>query len=149
MRMRQDGFTLMEVIAVLFVLAVIAGLASARFAAGRHSDMLQVTAYELASRCRAARATAIRGGSQETLLIDIASRSVTGGKGLRPLSIPATITIRTETSASEQRSQSVAGIRFLPNGSSSGGVLRLESGQRGYEIRVNWFTGRVTVERTS
>jgi general secretion pathway protein H len=145
-RARQDGFTLIEVIAVLLVLAIVAGLASARFLADRSGDVLQATAYEVASRCRHARAAAIRRGTPQVVRIDLASRQVAAGDDGATLSIPATITIDTDTSASEQYSPSIAGIRFFPTGASTGGKLRLQAGRRAYEIRVNWFTGRVSVE---
>jgi general secretion pathway protein H len=148
MRTHQEGFTLIEVLAVLMVLAILAGLATTRFITGRGSGLLQATAYELASRCRAARANAIRRGSPQVVLIDLAARRVAAGNNAPPLSIPAAVTIHTETSASERRSQSITGIRFFANGASTGGTLRLEAEKRAYEIRINWFTGRVTVERT-
>ncbi len=45
---------------------------------------------------------------------------------------------------SEKRSPSIAGIRFYPNGSSTGGTIDLKMEGRAYEIRVNWLTGRVS-----
>ena len=149
MRVHQDGFTLIEVLAVVMVLAIIAGLATARFIAGHGNDVLQATAYELASRCRTARANAIRRGSSQVVLIDLATRRVAADRETAPLAIPAVVTIHAETSASERRSEAITGIRFFPTGASTGGTLRLETGKHAYEIRVNWFTGRVTVERTS
>jgi general secretion pathway protein H len=144
---RQNGFTLMELLAVLVVLAVVMGAAATRIGFGRASDTLQSTAYEIAARCRAARTAAIRDGGDRTVEIDLANRRVhAGGKSV---SIPGTIAIRADISAAEQLSPSVAGIRFHANGSSSGGMLTLEAGSRAYAVRVNWFTGRVTVERTS
>lgn len=145
---RESGFTLVEIIAVVMVLAIMAGLVGARLGP-RSSDALQITAYEFASRCRAARAKAIRRGADQTVVIDLANRVVSAGEEGLELNIPATITILTDTSAAEQRSQAVAGIRFHPNGSSTGGVVRLEAGRKAYEIRVNWFTGRVSVEAAS
>ena len=149
MQARQNGFTLVEIIAILVVLAIVAGLASARLSVRHGGETLQATAHELASRCRAARAGAIRHGSEQTVFIDMANRLVTVGNDVPPLRISETISIFSETSATEQRSKGVAGIRFLPNGSSTGGTIRLVSGRQAYEVRVNWFTGRVIVERTS
>jgi general secretion pathway protein H len=149
MRTREHGFTLVELVAVLLVLAVVAGLGAARIGVGRDRDALQMTAYQIAARCRAARAAAIRLGSQELVLVDMANRMVSTAGARAPMHIPSSITVHSQTSADEQRSASVAGILFLPDGSSSGGSVRLEAGTRAFEIRINWFTGRVSVDRTS
>jgi general secretion pathway protein H len=37
-------------------------------------------------------------------------------------------------------------VRFHPDGASSGAVLRLSREKVGYEIRVNWYTGGVSIE---
>ncbi len=39
------------------------------------------------------------------------------------------------------------GIRFLPNGQSSGGAVTLSRGDLAYQVSVNWLTGGVTVAR--
>jgi general secretion pathway protein H len=149
MRARQEGFSLVEVIAVLMVLAILAGLVGVRLRPASGSNTLLATAHEFASRCRAARTSAIRRGADQIVVIDLAGRMVSTGQAQEPLAIPDSITILTDTSAAERRSPSVAGIRFHPNGSSTGGVVRLESGRKAYEVRVNWFTGRVSVEAAS
>jgi len=149
MRSRQDGFTLVEILAVLVVLAIVAGLASVRLGARHGGEVLKAAAYELASRCRAARVGAIRRGFDQTLVIDMANRLVTAGENVPPLRIAETISIFSETSATERRSRNVVGIRFLPNGASTGGKVRLVAGRQAYEVRVNWLTGRVVVERAS
>jgi general secretion pathway protein H len=149
MQARQDGFTLVEILAVLVVLAIAAGLVGARFAARHDSEVLQAAAYELASRCRAARSAAIRNGSDQAIVIDVANRLVTAGADVPPLRISEGIGIVSRTSAMERHSRGAVGIRFFANGASTGGTVRLESGRRSYEVRVNWLTGRVVVERTS
>jgi general secretion pathway protein H len=146
---RQDGFTLVEVLTVLVVLAIAAGLVVTRFAARHDTEVLQTAAYELASRCRAARSAAIRKGSEQTIVIDMANRLVTAGPNVPPLRISKGIDIVSETSATERHSRGAVGIRFFANGASTGGTVRLESGRHAYEVRVNWFTGRVVVERKS
>jgi general secretion pathway protein H len=144
---REAGFTLIELLAVLVVLAIAGGIVATQFGARHGGDVLQATAYELASRCRAARTAAIRQASDRTVVIDLADRTVTAGSRA-PLRIADTISVHAETSATEQRSPQVAGIRFFANGGSTGGNIRLETGRQAYEVRVNWLTGRVAVERT-
>jgi general secretion pathway protein H len=147
MRSRQDGFTLVELLAVLIVLAILTGLAATHFGARHGADVLQATAHELASRCRAARAAAIRGASDQTVVIDTEKRLVTVGAGVPLLKIADTISVHSETSVAERRGANVGGVRFFPNGGSTGGRIRLETGRQAYEVRINWLTGRVVVER--
>ena len=149
MRSRQAGFTLVELLAVLVLLAIAAGIAAAHLGSRHRGEALQTAAHELASRCRAARAAAIRQASERTVSIDIAGRLVTAGGGIPPLRIAETIAVSSETSAAEQRAGGIAGIRFFPNGASSGGKVRLQTGRQAYEVRVNWLTGRVVVERVT
>jgi general secretion pathway protein H len=147
MHARQAGFTLVEILAVLVVLALAAGLVSTQLGARHSGEVLQAAAHELASRCRAARAAAIRKAESRTVVIDMANRVVTAGTDTPSLRIADAIRIVSETSAAEQRGRKVAGIRFFPNGASTGGKVRLETGWQAYEVRVNWLTGRVVVER--
>jgi general secretion pathway protein H len=147
MRTREAGFTLVELLAVLVVLALVAGLVATQLGARHSGEVLQAAAHELASRCRTARAVAIRQAESRTVVIDIANRVVTAGAGTPPLRIADTISITSETSAAEQQGRTVGGIRFFPNGASNGGKVRLETGRQAYEVRVNWLTGRVDVER--
>jgi general secretion pathway protein H len=146
-RKRDQGFTLVELLAVLVVLAIAAGLVAAQFGSRRSADALQTAAHELASRLRAARTAAIRQASTRSVVIDVAGRRVTAGPDIAPLTIAETISIASQTSASERRGAASIGIRFFPNGASTGGKIRLETGRQAYEVRVNWLTGRVAVER--
>lgn len=143
----QHGFTLIELVAVLVVLALIVALVGPRV--GRRDDRagLLAVAMQFAAYGRAVRTSAIRRGHDQVLIVDLGRRTVVAD-GLVPLRIPPAIDIQAETSAIEQTNTERATIRFYPNGSSSGGAIRFKSGQQGYEIRVNWFTGRVSVEAT-
>lgn len=145
----QAGFTLVELLAVLVVLALVAGLAATQLGTRYGGAALEAAAHEIASRCRTVRAAAIRQAESRAVVIDIASRVVTGGTDMPSFKIPPTINITFEGSAGERQGQRIAGIRFFPNGASTGGKFRLETGRQAYEVRVNWLTGRVAVERVS
>jgi general secretion pathway protein H len=38
----------------------------------------------------------------------------------------------------------MAGVRFFPNGSSTGATIDLRTERQAYEVRINWLTGRVS-----
>jgi general secretion pathway protein H len=143
----QDGFTLIELLAVLVVLALVVGLTAAQLGTRQGGAALEAAAHEIASRCRAVRAAAIREGQSRSVVIDMASRVVTGGTDMPSFRVAQAISLTFEASASERRGQRIAGIRFFPNGASTGGKVRLEAERQAYEVRVNWLTGRVFVER--
>lgn len=143
----QQGFTLIEMLLVLVVLGLVAAMTTARFSARNAGDSLRTVTHEVASRYRAARTGAVRSGGDQVVLLDLDERIVIGGDR-PPLHIPAAYNIVAETSADERPSASVAAVRFLANGSSTGGVVRLALDREAYEIRINWFTGRVSVEAT-
>ena len=47
------------------------------------------------------------------------------------------------TAAADETSGALAAIRFLPDGSSTGGTVTLASGSRRASVGVDWLTGRV------
>jgi len=142
-----SGFTLVEVLAVLVVLALVVGLAATQLGTRHGGAALEAAAHEIASRCRAARAAAIRQAESRAVVIDMGTRVVTAGADVPPFRIAESIGVTSETSAAERQGGKVAGIRFFPNGASTGGKVRLETERQAYEVRVNWLTGRVVVER--
>jgi general secretion pathway protein H len=50
------------------------------------------------------------------------------------------------TARTELTGESVGGIRFYPDGGSTGGFVELETDNRIYKISVAWLTGETVVE---
>ena len=142
----QDGFTLLELLTVLVILGMSASVVA--FSVSRRSDRMTLSALatEIASRARATRSVAIETGRDSTLLVDVGRRNIVSAGGRSPLPIPADIDLNVVASSAEQRG-SVSAIRFFPDGASSGGTIQLRQAGSFYEIRINWFTGRVHVDR--
>ena len=59
------------------------------------------------------------------------------------MTLPDGIDITIETARQEQVSEGEAGIRFYPDGSSTGGNIQLSRGETVWRIDVNWLTGEV------
>ena len=130
---------------MVVVLALVTGAMVLRGRPGSGRLDLLATANEAAARFRHARTAAISGAVETTVLIDTDRRIVGAPKPLAPIEIAPDIDMLAVVSDAERRSPSIAGIRFFPNGSATGGTLRLQRGAQAFEVRVNWFTGRVSV----
>jgi hypothetical protein len=76
--------------------------------------------------------------------VDVAEGTIVSGASGSGIRIPAGIEIEFLQSSREMRG-AAGGIRFLPGGGSSGGVLSLHRGTAGYDISVNWLTGGVLI----
>lgn len=140
----EDGFTLVEVLAVMAVLGMMVVALAASYQ-GR-SSALEVKAATMltASRLRDLRSAAIASGKDRLATIDVDGRLLRFDDGRAPVSIDRGVGIAVTAADSERRSPLTAGIRFFPNGSSTGATIKLSSERQTYEIRVNWLTGRVS-----
>lgn len=142
----EAGFTLIEVIAVLVIAALLAGALAfvARPTGG--AAQLKALAGTIAAGLRHTRGRAIKRGRELVTRIDIGKPRIEWGTKRPALNIRRGIAIKV-TSAKSEGSGTLAGIRFFPNGSSTGGRVELSSRGVRYDVAVNWLTGRVTVEQ--
>jgi general secretion pathway protein H len=141
----EAGFTLLELLVVLFIMVLLVSQIPPLFTRGVAGVRLQGAVTDIADDLRMARATAIRTSHTADVTFDRSSRSyvVTGNKQVRKLADDVGVTITAVTWAIPGSTQ--AGIEFLPDGSSSGGELAVTQGSRIYRIVIDWLTGRVTI----
>jgi general secretion pathway protein H len=131
-----SGFTLLEILIVVAVLALVLTLILRRGPLTSPALSVRGTAGEVVQALRTARSEAIADGHPVVLLLDPARRAyVTTGSAPRVLHAPPPMMIMAPSN----------GIRFMPDGSSSGGDVAVEQGGHRAEITVNWLTGRVSV----
>jgi general secretion pathway protein H len=139
---RRAGFVLAEVLVALAVLALIAAIVLPRLASGTDSARLKVSAMQLAGILRNDRVAAMQTGAVVVTGVDLAGRSVASGATRAAMTLPADVTLNVTYAAVESN----PGVRFFPNGSSSGASLTLVAQSVAYDVRVDWFTGAVNVE---
>jgi general secretion pathway protein H len=139
----EDGFSLIEVVAVMLIIAMVAGLAVA-FTRGTGRAQLKAVALETASLFRRERLGAILTGRNRLVSLDGEHRLFVGDSG-DVVAIPRDVAVNL-TGIDERWSGRQAVVGFHPDGASSGAVLTLSRQGVEYEIRVNWFTGGVAVE---
>src|SRR4051812_50215025 len=83
MRQRPSGFTLLEMIVVMVVIAAASLLAVSAFGTGMQGMKLRAGARDVAAQMRFARAVAISSGQPQDVIIDPKSRQWQGAKGPR------------------------------------------------------------------
>lgn len=140
-----EGFTLLEVLIVLVIGSLLAGIMVTRFSEG---PVLRTAAREVATSLRQARVQAVLNQQSVVWKMDIQSRRywVEGTSADAAHTLHSDITAQVHTAASEVDSSSQGGIRFFPDGSATGGNVELVYQQQTYRINVAWVTGRVSVE---
>ena len=92
---------------------------------------------------RQTRNEAMTTNAAKVLVLNLDERFFTVGEGARPRQLPRDVGLSLVTAKRERVSQSVDGIRFFPDGSSTGGRITIESGSREVFVDVDWLTGRV------
>lgn len=140
----SEGFTLFEVLIIMVVLSMSVAAVSLLSRSPSHGAQVKSAALLAASRLRDLRAAAMSSGSDRLAMIDTEARVMHFSDGRAPLEFAKTIVVGVTGAESERRLPFAAGIRFFPNGSSTGATIDLRSERQAYEIRVNWLTGRVS-----
>ena len=142
------GFTLFEVLIVLVLIAVVAGLALSLAPAKPRSAEARYAVDEVANALRQARSRAILENRESVLRIDAGRRALRLDSGV-PRTIPGSADIAVYGARSEQVAHRILGIRFFPDGSSTGGQVTLRAGEAAYRVTVEWLTGRVETAEAS
>lgn len=140
----RAGFTLIELLAVMTVASLVMGAISVSFRAPSAGTQLKTLASVTASRLRDLRASAMAARAEQVAVIDTARRMIGFGDARAPLALQQGVAMSVTAADDEMTAPARASIRFYPNGSSSGATIVFRLGGQGYEVRVNWLTGRVS-----
>jgi general secretion pathway protein H len=141
---RKAGFTLIEIQAVMMIIALIAALVFTALPGTGHAQ-LKALALQTAALLRRERLGAILTGRSQLVSIDGELRAFVADGGER-VAIPRDVTVEI-LGVDEMWSGRQAVVRFLPDGASSGTVMKLSREGAAYEIRVNWYTGSVLIDQ--
>ena len=141
----EEGFTLLEMVCVVALVAMVAAVLLPFLPRNTSRTRLQAYALEAATLLKADREAAIRGGTDVATLVDASSRAIRSGVTAHAIYIPADVRFDALLPRTCRHRPAMSTISFFDDGMSCGGTITLTRLDSAYEIRVNWFTGRVEI----
>ncbi len=144
--MKANGFTLVELIVVLVIIALIMALVGTSISRSVSGAEMRNAARKLASALRYTRTHAILVKAEQVFLVNTENHSYTAPER-ETVKLPEGMNVLLTTARSELTSENVGGIRFYPDGGSTGGHVLLEANERIYRINVAWLTGEASIQR--
>ena len=141
----ERGFTMLEMVCVLAIVAILAGMLIPILPRGTSRIVLESYAIATAALLKADHDAAIRGSTQVATQIDAASRLVRSGATDRVVHIPDDVQFDALLAPYCSHYPTRSAIRFFSSGMSCGGAITLTRLGFVYQIHVNWLTGRVDI----
>jgi general secretion pathway protein H len=142
-RTSRRGFTLVEVLVTLAILALVAGLTAPSLVRGVETARFNAAVREVAAALRGTRVAAMSRQEEALFTIDVEMHELSAAGESRHLDVPAGTEITLLTADIERQSDSSGAIRFFPDGSATGGTVALAFRTRHATVEVDWLTGHV------
>jgi general secretion pathway protein H len=138
----EAGFTLVEMLVVLVILALVSTAAVPLLSRGSESLRLETASSELAAAFRVTRSAAIMRNMETVLMIDVDRRTFQSTiVPQRPFA--ADIEAKLTFASGIRSASSDGGFQFFPDGSSTGGDVTLSLRGKQAKLCVDWLTGEV------
>lgn len=141
----QKGFTLVEVLVVMVIMALVLGLVATSMSRSISGAEAREAGRKMVSALRYTRTQAILQKSEQVFTVNLESRSYMA-PGRAAVSLPEGVELTLITAASEQVEEDIGRIRFFPDGGSTGGRVDLNVNGREYIVNVAWLTGETSLE---
>lgn len=137
----EAGFTLLELLTVLSIVALVLALAFPRLGGTSARASLQGASLQLAAQLRACRAEALRTNRDVGMTIDISQHTYSSDVEIRAARLARTIEVSMTGAGVEWLGDQVGRIRFRPDGGAGAVTVFLRDGMLGATITVDWLTG--------
>jgi general secretion pathway protein H len=141
----EQGFTLLEMVCVLAIIALMAAVLLPVIPRETSRSRLQAYALQAAALLKTDRDAAIRHHVSVATLVDAGARAIRSGVSQATIRVPNDVRFDAVLPQTCQRQAALSTIRFFSDGTSCGGTIVLTRFDTGYEVRVNWLTGRVEI----
>jgi general secretion pathway protein H len=144
-KISERGFTLLEMVCVLALVAMMAAVLLPFVPRQTSRSRLQAYALQAATLLKADRNAAIRRGTDIATLVDAGRRVIRSGATRDTIRIPDDVEFKALLPRICGRHEAFSTISFFASGMSCGGAIALSRADAGYEIRINWLTGRIEI----
>ncbi len=141
---KQIGFTLIEVIVVMVMIAVLAGMVASGMTDSLRKSKIRAVSKNLVSAMRYTRGQAVVKHEQKTISFNVEDKTYQAPRK-KVVNIPDEIDINVYTADSEVQDETTGSIRFFSDGSSTGGWVKLTHKNKIWKINVNWLTGEISM----
>jgi general secretion pathway protein H len=138
---------MVELLVVLVIISLMMALVGTSISRNISGAEMRTAAGKVASGLRYTRTQAILTKSEQVFIVDTDALTYQAAER-KPEALPEGMKVQLNTARSELTSETAGGIRFYPDGGSTGGHVLLEANGRIYRVNVAWLTGEASVERT-
>ena len=136
---------MLEILIVLALMAMASAIVIPMLSGGVSNTDLRSAARQLASGLRLARSEAVAQRRETFLVLDVAGRRFKVDRDPEEHALPRGVELKLFTAQKDLVDEKIGSIRFYPDGGSNGGRITVGSGERKYEVVVDWLTGRVAI----
>lgn len=131
----------------MVIIALVMGLVATSLSRSISGAEARAATRKVVASLRYTRARAVIDKTEQVFLVNTEERSYLA-PGRKQVNLPEGVDVTITTARSELTSEDVAGIRFFPDGGSTGGHIELTINEREYRINIAWLTGEASLERT-
>ncbi len=142
LRTVRHGYTLAELLVVLAILGLVTAIAAPRFTTRSDPARIRQVSAEVVNLLRNAKISARRTGTSTKIFFNPLEKQVWIEGGGKKLDFDPELNL-TVTGADVESEGDNIGIRFFPDGQSTGGVIEMELGTTIHKIDVIWANGEV------
>jgi general secretion pathway protein H len=142
----EAGFTLLELLVVLAIIAGVATLALPSFQRTAPGLETRAVAQTLAADLRRLRSEAVARGQETRLIVEHEAQRYIAIPVPGARQLPADLDLAYVAPLSGTSAPLRQQLRFRPDGSSTGGSVDIGRAGRTWRIDVDWLTGRVSLQ---
>lgn len=145
-RLHEGGFSLIELMVVMMLVTLLFAIVGVSVSRSVEGAEIRNAAREITAGMRHTRGQAIIKRQQQIFQVDADNRTWQAA-GREPVELPEGLSITINSARSEMTGENAFGIRFYPDGASTGGSVELLAQERQWVINVSWLTGEISIDQ--